>query len=207
MDLIIPYEDKLEKNEGAFIDQNGKIIFTYGEHEKFAKDFCDGKNNQLLTDVKYGTGLSYYATHFNEFKKDYNFDGERKDIDIYASSKLTKEQLELYKLWLENYEFARSNLYSDFLVYLLGFDKIETVMRRKVTTTVLNPHIRFYNYYLMDWYIDYQTPMKYNEDTRHFEYIERGDILLETSKDRQAESEINEIKSKVLLKDRHLFFK
>ena len=51
MDLIISYEDKLEKNEGAFIDQNGKIIFTYGEHEKYAKDFCDGKNNQLLTYV------------------------------------------------------------------------------------------------------------------------------------------------------------
>lgn len=157
--------------------------------------------------MKSGSSWSYYASHFEEFKKNYNYEGEREDIDVYKSSKLTSAQLELYKLWLENYEFAHRNLYSDFLVYLLGFDKVETVLRRAITTTYPQPHIRFYNYYLMDWYIDRHLPMKFNKDTGHFEHVSRKDCLFESKEDRQFESEINEIKSRVLLKDRPLFFK
>lgn len=207
MSLVIPYEDKLYNNDGAFISPEGEIIFTYGEHERFARNYCNGENYQLLSDVKDGSGWSYYASHFDEFKKNYNFTGEREDIDVYESSKLTKEQLELYKLWLENYEFARRNLYSDFLIFLLGFDKVETVMRRAITTTNPEPHIRFYNYYLMDWYIKHLPLMKFNKDTGRFKYDQQEDYSLKSKEDRQAESEINEIKSKVLLKDRHLFFK
>ncbi len=205
MSLIIPYEEKLYSKEGAFINPNGEIIFTYGQHEGFASEFCNGKDYQFLSEVKYG--WSYYSSHFEEFKEAYNFDGEKEDIDVYKSTMLTKEQLELYKLWLESYEFSRRNLLSDFMVYLLGFDKVETVMRRAITTTTPQPHIRFYNYYLMDWYIDHQTPMKFNKDTGHFEYDQKEDWFLKYNEDRQVESEINEIKSKVLVKDRHLFFK
>ena len=39
MSLIIPYEEKLYSKEGAFINPNGEIIFTFGGHEKFAKRF------------------------------------------------------------------------------------------------------------------------------------------------------------------------
>lgn len=69
-------------------------------------------------------------------------------------SKLTKEELILYKHWLEQNEYNKRNMYSDFLVDVLGFDKILTIMRKSITTTTFEPHVRFYNYYLMDWYID-----------------------------------------------------
>ncbi len=208
MSLIIPFEEaKLYKNQGAFIDQNGEIIFTYGRHEIFAHDFCVGENYQLLSEVKYGSGQSYYASHFEEFKKYYNFEGERKDIDVYKSSKLTKEQLELYKLWLGNYKHNPQKLNSDFLVYLLGFDKVQTVTRRAIITTSPQPHIKYYNYYLMDWHIECETPMNFNKDTGRFEYNESEDRVLKYLEDIKVEEEIGEIKSNVLLKDRHLFFK
>ena len=80
-------------------------------------------------------------------------------------------------------------------------------MRRAITTTSRQPHIRFYNYYLMDWYIDKKTPMKYNEKTGLFEYDEPKDWMIYYNEDRKVEDEINEIKAKVLRKDRHHFFK
>ena len=47
----------------------------------------------------------------------------------------------------------------------------------------------------------------YNEETGLFEYDEPKDWIIYYNEDRKVESEINEIKSKVLRKDRHHFFK
>ena len=65
-------------------------------------------------------------------------------------SKLTKGELILYKHWLEQNDYNKRKMCSDFLVDVLGFDKILTNMRKSITTTTLEPHMRFYNYYLMD---------------------------------------------------------
>ena len=35
MEIIIPYEERLNIEEGAFIDPDGNIIFTYGDHNSF----------------------------------------------------------------------------------------------------------------------------------------------------------------------------
>lgn len=182
MNSIIPYDPKLGNGDGAFIKPNNKIILTYGEHERFAAKYCSGK--------------------------DYLFyNSSDKTKDPFSLSKLTKEQLELYKLWLEKNEFYSRNMHSDFMVFILGFDKIETIMRRAITTTSRQPHIKFYNYYLMDWYIDKKYPMKYNEEKGIFEYDEPKDWIIYYNEDRKVESEINEIKQNVLKKDRHHFFK
>lgn len=170
MSFIIPYKEKeLINNKGAFIKPSGEIIFTYEDHERYARDYC------------YGTSSN--------------------------STKLTKEQQELFEQWLDRYEFSKKrNFYSDFMVYLLSFDKIETRMRETITTTNSSPHIRFFNYYLMDWNIFEQPPMKYNSDTGLFEY-DKNNCYLGNSEDKEAENEINEIKAKVLKKERPLFFR
>lgn len=182
MNPIIPYDSMLGNGDGAFITPSNEIILTYGEHERFAAKYCSGKD--------------YFYSSFSDKSK-----------DPYASSKLTKEQLELYKLWLEKNEYYRRKMYSDFMVFVLGFDKVETIMRRAITTTSRQPHVKYYNYYLMDWYIDKQTPMKYNIETGLFEYDEPQDWIMYSNEDRRIESEINEIKQNVLRKDRHHFFK
>ena len=206
MSVIIPYKEKeLYDNEGAFIKPDGEIIYTYGLHETFSRKYCNGQLYDSLDRCIYSNDESL-ADYFEYLKKYHNFKGTKEEIDEYSSSELTIEQLKLYKLWLERYEFSRHQLFSDFMVYLLSFDKVETVMGETITTTNPNPHIRFFNYYLMDWYIFEQPPMKYNSNTGLFEYDE-DNWYLGKSKDKEAEDEIEEIKAKVLKKDRHLFFK
>ena len=213
MSLIIPYKEKeLYGNQGAFIKPDGEIIYTYGLHETFSRKYCNGNlYNYLYSLIHQDSILSQDVENslegLFEYLKIYrNFKGKIEEINEYSSSELTSEQLKLYKLWLDQYEFSKRNLYSDFMVYLLSFDKVETVMRETITTTNPNPHIRFFNYYLMDWFIIDQPPMKYNSNTGLFEY-DKNNWYLGNSEDKEAEDEIKEIKAKVLKKDRPLFFK
>ncbi len=204
MAVIIPYEEKLYANEGAFIDPNGNILFTYGQHLGFASNYCHGYSYNYLSDLKYGR--TYDPDAFEDYKREYNYQGKREDIDVYSTSMLTKEQLELFKIYWDDFDFSRRYDYSDFLVLLLHFDKVETVMRRCITTTNSQPHIRFYNYYLMDWYIKQLEPMRFNYQANRFEYDETDQWMV-SKEDKEAEEEIKDIKSRVLVKDRHLFFK
>lgn len=207
MSLIIPYKEKeLYDNEGAFIKPDGEIIYTYGLHETFSSKYCNGQLYDFLNRCIYDKDDKMITEWFEYLKVHHNFKGTKEQIDEYSSSELTQEQLKLYKLWLDKYEFSRRNLLSDFMVYLLSFDKVETVMRETITTTNPNPHIRFFNYYLMDWDIFEQPPMKYNSNTGLFEYDE-DNWYLGKNEDKEAEEEIEEIKAKVLKKDRPLFFK
>lgn len=94
-----------------------------------------------------------------------------------------------------------------FLVLLLSFDKVETVMRKCITTTNGKPHIRFYNYYLIDRHIKRLRSMKYNKQINKFGYNKKENWLIRHNEDRKVAKEIDEIKAKVLKKDRPLFFK
>lgn len=132
--------------------------------------------------------------------------------EIYAQNycninNLTKDELILYKYWLEENEEVKRKMISDFLVCVLGYDKILSLMKKAIVTTSFEPHIRFYNYYLMDWYVDIRKKSVYNESTGMFEFVEREDFSIKYIEDRKMEDEINEIKTHVKLKDRHYFLK
>lgn len=198
----IPYKDDLYRKEGAYFNPSGEVIYTYGEHERYAADYCKGKDFDFLSSIK--GGYSYES--FEEYKKRTGFKGTIDDLDVFKSSKLTQKELELFKLWLESDKCCGKNLYSDFMLYLLGFDKVETVTRRMISTTSIDPHIRLFNYYLMGWNIKRLAPLKLNKQTGIFEFD--SDILWTQSiEDRDAEKEINTIKSRVLSKDIHLYLK
>ncbi len=184
MNLIIPYEENIYTNGGAFIKSDGEFIYTHGPHEQFAQMFCNGPEYPALCELKTRDTC----------------------IDVYRSSKLTSEQLAIYKLWLTAYEFAHHKSYADFMVSVLGFDKADVILQKTISTTVFNPHVRFFNYYLMDWYIDKQYPLIYDPEKGLFMYRENNS-LIEMGQDREYAEEIEEIKSRVLLKDRPLFFR
>lgn len=128
---------------------------------------------------------------------------------FFASSNLSKEQLVLLKKWLQEHERICRNLFADFMVFVARFDKIETVIRKAITTTSEQPYTRFYNYYLMDWYIDCFKPgMIFNEEKGRFEYQKKTDwMTIKSLEDNKVRDEIDEIKANVLKKDRHHFFK
>lgn len=206
MSLILPYDEKLFENGGAFVKKNGEMLYALETHERFARNYCNGVSYKLLSEVRNGTGESYYASHFDEFKERYSFEGSREDIDVYSTSMLTKSELALYKLWLETHDASRNNLYTDFMISILGFDKIQVLLQESITTTCTDPHVRFYNYYLMDWQVNELSPMAYNPETNEFDYVDRA-LFCIPSEEKEYEKEINEIRSRVLLKDRPLFFK
>jgi len=93
------------------------------------------------------------------------------------------------------------------MVYILGFDKVETIIKKTITTACQYPHIRFYNYYLMDWDIECHTAIKFNEENGLFEYDKKYEYLISSSEDRYYKNEIEDIKTSVLKKDRPYFFK
>lgn len=84
---VIHYSDELYRKEGAFVSPNGKIIYTYGEHEKYAYNYCFGRNYDFLSSIKSGYGY----ISFEEYKRQNNFEGSIDDLDAFKSSQLTKK--------------------------------------------------------------------------------------------------------------------
>ena len=172
MELVIPYDENLIKNNGGYINKNGKIFYTYGNHDEFAYNYCND----------------------NDSKK--------------QSMMLTKEELKLYKLWLENYKCASDSTLTDFMVEVLRFDKVvlSNIYNEIITTSTL-PHIRFFNYYLMEWNINCIKPMVYNKEKNCLEYIDTTpNSRIAENLDRNAEEKIYYIKKHYSLEDRHSFF-
>lgn len=180
MSLILPFDENIYENGSAFVKPDGSLLYTFGTHESFAYNYCCGEDYLLLKD--------------------------NKDVDEYGTSMLTPEQLALFKLWIEKYTFFKNNMYADFMVSVLGFDKIEVSRQEAITTTCANPHVRFFNYYLMDWRV-YESPLlAYNSSTDTFEEQKKS-LFAKTSEEMEYEKELDEIKSRVLIKYRPLFFK
>ncbi len=102
-------------------------------------------------------------------------------------------------------ESPRKSL-TDFMVLVLDFDKVEIQLRKTITTSSRQPHIRFYNYYLMDWNINIYEKLYYNTNTNRFDIINPTPLGLD-QEDTDEYYEIEDIKSKVLIKERNLFFK
>ena len=100
MKSIFPYNEKIVKEGGAFVKPDGEFIMACYNHEGYARDYCDGYYAKILEAAKKGEKFPSFPT-FEDIKKIYGYEGNLEDIDIYLSSNLTKEQLKLYKLWLE----------------------------------------------------------------------------------------------------------
>ena len=151
-------------------------IILVDSHEIFSYEYCNGPNSFLLG-----------------------------NSDM-SKSKLTKEQLELYKLWLKSTKNPKS-IHSDFMIYVLGFDKIQTIMKRTIITTTNHPYIKYYNYYLMDWRIEQMRKKRYNKEIGNFEFETFNEWINTCDKDREIKEELDEIKSKILKKDRTPYLK
>ena len=201
--IIIPYEENLGKSDGVFIRPDGKFLHVHNnQHEEYAEVYCNGRDFSSLTGTTYGPSVSIipFLDAQQEAKR------VREGIDVFQTTNLTRQELELYKKWLITHSDPNLAFYADFLVYVLAYDKVETLIKNVITTTATEPHVRFYNYYLMDWHICPQKRMIYDEK-KHMFVSHDSIIEISDSDDREAEEEIEEIKRKVLFKERPYFFK
>ena len=206
MDKIIPYDNNLYKSHGAIISPDGNITYIETSHELFAKKFCHGED---YTKLRYIKNCSSDLL-FDEFREEYSFNGERSDIDEWSQSKLSIDELKLYKKWLKKYSrYYKEASSLDFMILFLNYDKVESLKNFTITTSSRIPHVRFYNYYLMDWNIVQLPKVIYDEDTSKFEFLGNRlvDLYHSSSQEHEAEEEINEIKSKVKKRNISYFFK
>lgn len=120
-------------------------------------------------------------------------------------TRLTSSDLILYKNWITMTKKYNNNMNLDFIVLVLSFDKLHTNVSNNITTTSFQPHIKYYNYYLMDYYIDLRNKLIY--DNGVFREVNREDYIIKTEHDREVEDEINDIKRKVKKEDRIYFMR
>lgn len=128
-----------------------------------------------------------------------------KHID-YASnycSNLNKDELVLYKNFCMLYKGNMKDIDLDFITLVLSYDKIHN--SNIITTTSLEPHIKYYNYYLMDYYIDLRNRLVF--DGNRYVEINREDYVIKTEIDSKIQEEINNIKRKVKKEDRIYFMR
>ena len=211
MPSILPYKEGIKKSDGAFILPNNKIELV-NSHMRYAIEYIRGEDFETLCDLQRkgydDEDEKYKKECFNKYVKDHNLPWKtRDDIDPFISSTLSDEERKIFNIWEEEFEFRRKDLYSDFLLYFLGIDKLQTVMRMAITTTEQYPYIKYFNYLLMDFKLDEQFPKKYNEERKRFGLYNREQSIVLADQDRKYRDEIEELKSKIPVKDRHLYFK
>ena len=197
MSRILPYQEKICLNGGSFITPYGTIIPAYGKHEKIAKNYCEGEMIE-----KPESGLEFLYP---------------KPL-LYRESQLTHQQVQDLMLWRRVNSNEYDEFWSDFLVFCLGFDKAGMNKEKvsddeqyidipTITSASNTPHIRFYNYYLMDWRIDILPKEIYHPETDQFR-VENKLGYLDNYADMEAADEIEHVKQFVKKKeDRPLFFK
>ena len=202
MAIIVPYDERLEADIGGYITPYGDILIARVRHEDFARDYCLGCDYDYLTGAKIGplqkSGLLCSLTK-EEYEK------QKGKIDVFSSSNLSLKELEKLKVWLN--EKDGQNVYSDFLVYALSYDKVERKVNKLITSAAVDRHVRFFNYYLMGWRVeDPQEVVRLKSNSTEFAFSEK-DFTYRSMEDVEAEDEIIEITSRVPLAKRPMFFK
>ncbi len=95
--------------------------------------------------------------------------------------------------------------YLDIVVMVLGFDKIESQVKRMITTSKVNIYQEFFNYLIMDFDI-YQLPkIVFDEKKNKFKKVTPNKFIL-SREEREYQKEVELIKRKVLYKERGKYF-
>ena len=106
-----------------------------------------------------------------------------------------------------NYIFR---IMTDFFVQMVGFDKIESILPKTITSSRLNINETFYNYLINNWKV-YQ--LKKYQVNKEFGVIERVDndsqfnLINNSPTEREYAKEIRLIKEKVPLQERHRYLR
>ncbi len=133
------YSDKLVNSSGCFLLPNNMIISNGEFHEATAKSFCSGDTISL-----------------------YDINLERTKDNIRISNK----QLDLLNQYIK-YAYKHQmikDLYSNFLVQVLNFDRIRLSSANCIVTSSDECYSKFYNYYLMEHDIVQMPKLIYHEN-------------------------------------------
>ena len=104
------------------------------------------------------------------------------------------------------YELLKNK--NDFLVQMVGFNKIETMLKKTITTSNLNINETFFNYLIMDWSVQQIPRFIVDKNRRKLIKIEPSDFSLANNcgLERALKREIQLIKKLVPLNERESYF-
>lgn len=185
---------------GNFIMPDGKNVSLNIDHEDFAKKYCMGDGYELLLKAKNKEieGVDYQEL-LNIFANTY-----QRSIyyEEYITSHLDDLSLKLYLLWNKLYPTDSAT----FLVRVLGWDKVEPNLKTIITSSSI-PHIRFYNYFLMDWELIKFPKLIADFENEKFIQENSNEFSLYNHKDISYEEDIELIKRNTSKKLRLRYFK
>jgi len=97
---------------------------------------------------------------------------------------------------------------NDFLVQAVGFDKIETQLRRTITTSKLNINEAFFNYLIMEWQIQQIPKCLIDTESKRLRGIGTNDFSLNNNSglERELSKEIQLIKKYIPILERPRYF-
>ena len=87
-----------------------------------------------------------------------------------------------------------------------GFDKIETQVKKTITTSKPNIYEEFFNSLIMDYEIVQLPKLVFNEDTQKFRWIYPNEFI-NTGINREFEEEIKLIKKYVPYNERYKYLR
>lgn len=189
MDKILPYHENIYIKKGTFIQPDGRFISFDMLHEEFFKLYCLGNDYSSLFHL-YQENPSLYQKKLMNYCRILNKDPS---LGYFITSSLSKDQISIYEAWDRLYP---SN-HIEFMIQVMGWDKVESLSYRNITTSSMNPHIRFFNYYLMDWDITQLERFYYDENDDKFYKQEIHEFSLQNKNDILYEEKILDIKNKV----------
>ncbi len=94
----------------------------------------------------------------------------------------------------------------DFAVQTMDFDKVESQLKKTITTSKLNIYESFFNYLIMDFDVINIPKIIYREDENRFIQMKHNEFIT-TSKEKEFEEEIKLIKKYVPYNERKKYFR
>ena len=188
-DSILSYFDDFKTNIGNYIRPDGSFISLNVVHEEFAKNYCRGDSYLQLVELRNKNINEYQKlllSYSNIFNRDISY-------NEYITSKLSDEELDLYIIWNSKNKYNST----DFMVRVLGWDKIDSLSSKTIATSSYIPHIRFYNYYLMNWNVNHVDKLVYDNKENDFINFKVDDFSLIKLKDAKYAEEIYEARDDI----------
>lgn len=94
----------------------------------------------------------------------------------------------------------------DFAVQTMDFDKVESQLRKTITTSKINIYESFFNYLIMDFDVIKIPKIIYREDENRFIQMKHNEFIT-TSKEKEFEEEVKLIKKHIPYNERKKYFR
>lgn len=193
IDCYIEERNRLRKEISKLEDEKDKEMYDV---------YCYFESDQRLR-------FCLVPKRENIEKKDYDNESIKKMIALlhgYVDIMNTFIDLSKYAKE-EGIKFIDKFDYNDFLVQLIGLDKVENKWAKTITTSRLNINETFFNYKIMDWNIKQMPRFVINKEEGKIKLLDQSNFLRTNSigNEREYEEEINLIKKKVPYNERHKY--